>query len=148
HIEALLIACARQAVHGYGADELDVLSSKLVAQYEPTVARAISRKQKKLLDELAPHIGAPQGRPIPIDVFIGALARAELRAASLLTGDLLATFDDLRGLDAGLFHATERPSMTALSALLEHPFAGDVCRYALSGEAMALRRRIGTAWTG
>ncbi len=148
HIEAMLIACARQVVHGYGADELDVLSQKLVAQYEPNVARALGRRQRKLLEELAPHIGAPQGRPIPIDTFIGALAQAEVRAASLLTGDLLATLDEMRALDAPLFHATEVPGPLTLKAVLEHPFAGDVCRFALSGEAMALRRRIGTSWTG
>jgi len=148
HIEALLIACARQVVHGYGADELDVLSQKLVAQYEPNVARVLSRRQRKLLEELAPHIGAPQGRPIQVDVFIGALARAELRSAALLTGDLLATLDELRGLDASLFRATDRPGVAALRAVLEHPFAGDVSRYALSGEAIALRRRVGSAWTG
>ena len=144
----MLIACARQVVHGYGADELDVLSQKLVAQYEPNVARALGRRQRKLLEELAPHIGAPQGRPIPIDTFIGALAQAEVRAASLLTGDLLATLDEMRALDAPLFHATEVPGPLTLKAVLEHPFAGDVCRFALSGEAMALRRRIGTSWTG
>ncbi|MGH7283456.1 MAG: hypothetical protein ACRELY_18170, partial [Polyangiaceae bacterium] len=148
HIEAFLIACARQAVHGYGADDVDVLSSKLVAQYEPSVARNLSRKQKKMLDELAPHVAAPQGRPIPVDTFINALARAELRAAFLLTGDLLSTLDEIRTMDPHLFHATERPGVGALQAYLDHPFAGDVCRYALTSEAVGLRRRIGTTWTG
>ncbi|HEX7662976.1 MAG TPA: hypothetical protein VF407_00620, partial [Polyangiaceae bacterium] len=148
HIEAFLIACARQAVHGYGADDVDVLSSKLVAQYEPSVARNLSRKQKKLLDELAPHVAAPQGRPIPVDTFINALARAELRAALLLTGDLLAVLDEIRTMDPHLFHATERTGVPALAAYLDHPFAGDVIRYALTPEAVGLRRRIGTTWTG
>ncbi len=148
HIEAFLIACARQAVHGYGADDVDVLSSKLVAQYEPSVARNLSRKQRKLLDELAPHVAAPQGRPIPVDTFINALARAELRAALLLTGDLLAVLDEIRTMDPHLFHATERPGVEALAAYLDHPFAGDVIRYALTPEAVGLRRRIGTTWTG
>ncbi len=148
HIEAFLIACARQAVHGYAADDVDVLSSKLVAQYEPSVARNLSRKQKKLLDELAPHVAAPQGRPIPVDTFISALARAELRAAMLLTGDVLAVLDEVRTMDPHLFHATERPGVPALTAYLDHPFAGDVCRYALTSEAVGLRRRIGTTWTG
>lgn len=148
HIEAFLIACARQAVHGYAADDVDVLSSKLVAQYEPSVARNLSRKQKKLLDELAPHIAAPQGRPIAVDVFISALARAELRAAMLLTGDLLATLDEMRTMDPHLFHATERPGIAALTGYLDHPFAGDVIRFALTSEAVGLRRRIGTTWTG
>jgi tetratricopeptide (TPR) repeat protein len=147
HIEAFLIAAARQVVHGYAADDLDVLSQKLVAQYEPNVARVLSRKQKKLLEELAPHISAPQGRPIPIDAFVSSLARTEMRAAAILTGDLLATIDEMRAIDPTLLHATERPGVPALKAVLEHAFAGDLVRFALSGEAIALRRRIGSVWT-
>jgi tetratricopeptide (TPR) repeat protein len=148
HIEALLIAAARQVIPNYGADEVDVLSSKLVAQYEPTVAKGIVRKNKKFLEELAPHLVSPQGRPVPVDSFIGALARAELRAAYVLTGDLLATIDELRGLDASFLHATESPGRAALAAVLDHPFAGDVTRFALTTEATALRRRVGATWTG
>jgi hypothetical protein len=148
HIEALLIAAARQVVPTFGDDFVDVLSRKLVATYEPSVARALSRRQRKMLEELAPHIAAPQGRPLPIDGFIGALARAELRAAYLLCGDLLATIDELRALDPHFMRATERTGPAAVSAVLDHPFAGDVARYGLTSEATALRRRIGTTWSG
>jgi tetratricopeptide (TPR) repeat protein len=146
HIEALLIAAARQVVPGYGAETLDVLSEKLVNQYEASVAKALSRKHRRLLEELSPHIASPQGRPLPIDVFINALARAELRAAYLLTGDLLATVDDVRGIDPMLLRATEQPGRAALGAVLEHPYAGDVARFAISPEAAALKRRLATAW--
>ena len=146
HIEALLIAAARQVVPGYGGDTLDVLSEKLVNQYEANVPKALSRKHRRLLEELSPHIASPQGRPLPIEVFIGALARAELRAAYLLTGDLLATVDDVRGIDPMLLRATEQPGRAALGAVLEHPYAGDVARFAISPEAAALKRRLGTAW--
>ena len=148
HIEALLIAAARQVVPTFGDDFVDVLSKKLVATYEPSVARALTRRQKKMLEELAPHVAAPQGRPLPIDAFIGALARAELRAAYLLCGDLLATIDELRALDPVFLRATERPGPASVSAVLDHPFAGDVARYGLTPEATGLRRRIGTNWTG
>jgi hypothetical protein len=148
HIEALLVAAARQVVPAYGTDEIDVIASQLVSQYEPGVAKVMTRKQRKLLEELAPHLSAAQGRPMPVDVFIGALARAELRIAYLLTGDLLATIDELRGLDANFLRATEAPGRGALQAVLEHPFAGDVIRYALTSEATALRRRVGATWTG
>jgi len=43
--------------------------------------------------------------------------------------------------------ATEVPGRAALGALLEHPYAGDTCRFALTQEATALRRRVGTTWT-
>jgi cellulose synthase operon protein C len=148
HIEALLIAAARQVVPAFGDDFVDVLSKKLVATYEPSVARALSRRQRKTLEELAPHIGAPQGKPLPIENFVSALARAELRAAYLLSGDLLATLDELRALDPALLRATDRPGPGSLAAVLEHPFASDVARYALTPEATGLRRRIGTGWTG
>lgn len=147
HIEAFLIAAARQVVHGYGADHLDVLSQKLVAQYEPNVARVLSRKQKKLLDELAPHIDAPQGRPLPVEGFVLSLARTEMRSAFVLTGDLLSTIDEMRAIDPTLLHATERPGVPALRAVLEHAFAGDLVRFALSSDAINLRRRVGSIWT-
>jgi tetratricopeptide (TPR) repeat protein len=148
HIEALLIAAARQVVPRFGENEVDVISSKLVAQYEPGVGRALTRRQRKLLEELAPHVAAPQGRPMPIDSFMGALARAELRIAYLLCGDLLATIDELRALDPAFLRGTEAPGPAAVTSLLDHPYAGDVARFALTPEATALRRRVGTTWTG
>jgi hypothetical protein len=148
HIEALLIAAARQVVPTFGDDFVDVLAKKLVATYEPSVARALTRRQKKMLEELAPHVAAPQGKPLPIDGFIAALTRAELRAAYLLCGDLLATLDELRALDPLLLRATERPGPGSVTAVLDHPLAGDVARFALTPEATGLRRRIGTGWTG
>jgi len=147
HIEALLIAAARQVVPGFGDDFVDVLAKKLVATYEPSVARALTRRHRKMLEELAPHIAAPQGKPLPIETFIGALARAELRAAYLLCGDLLATIDELRALDPALLRASDRPGPGSLAAVLDHAFAGDVVRFALTTEATGLRRRIGTGWT-
>ncbi|HEY2516601.1 MAG TPA: hypothetical protein VGI39_37280, partial [Polyangiaceae bacterium] len=148
HVEAFLVAAARQVVPNFGDDFVDVLSKKLVLTYEPTVTRALSRRQRKTLEELAPHIAAPQGRPLPIDSFVSALAKAELRAAYLLCGDLLATTDEIRSLDPAFSRATERPGPASVNAALEHPFAGDVARFALTAEATALRRRIGTTWTG
>jgi tetratricopeptide (TPR) repeat protein len=147
HIEALLIAAARQASPSYALDSVDVLSAKLVAQYEPSVQRAISRRQRKLLEELAPHMGSHHGKPPPVEDFVMGLARGELRGTYLLTGDLLAVIDDLRAADPALLRATERPGRAALQAVLEHPFAGDLCRFALTPEATGLRRRLGSTWT-
>jgi len=148
HIEALLVACARVVVPTYGAEDMDVLSQKLVGQYEPSVAKEITRKQRQALEKLIPHLGAKAGKPIAIDVLIGALAKAELRAAYVLTGDVLATIDELRGLDVALLNATENPGRDALLAVLGHPFAGDVARFALTPESTALRRRVGSIWAG
>ena len=97
HIEALLAAAGRAVNPSFGKDDIDVLSLKLVLQYEPNLVKEISRKQRQALEKLVPAMNGPAGRLVPIDVFIGALARAELRVAFLLTGDLLASIDELRG---------------------------------------------------
>ncbi|MBX3208705.1 MAG: hypothetical protein KF764_26970 [Labilithrix sp.] len=158
HIEAMLVAAARAVNPAYGKDDVDVLSLKLVMQYEPNITKELSRKQKQALEKLVPLMnatgpgfggGAGQGgRLIAIDVLIGALARAELRIAYVLTGDVLATIDELRGLDGAFLQATESPGRGSVAAVLDHPFAGDVVRFALTPEATALRRRVGSTWAG
>jgi tetratricopeptide (TPR) repeat protein len=141
-IEALLVAAARQVVKTYGAGD-----ANLVSQQEAAIARALSRRQKKLLEDLAPKLGAATAKPPPADEFVQALVRAELRAAFLLGGDLLAMLEEMRPLDAALHSALEAPSSAALATLLNHPLAGDLARFALTPEATALRRRLGSTWT-
>ena len=52
----------------FGKDDIDVLSLKLVQQYEPNVAKELSRKQKQNLERLIPAMNGPQGRVIGIDI--------------------------------------------------------------------------------
>ena len=146
HIEALLVGAARTVNPVYGDGEVDVLAMKLVNQYEPNIARELSRKHKQALERVAPLLHGQ--RMSPIEVLVGALARAELRIAYLLTGDVLATIDELRGVDAPFLQATEAAGRQAVQAVLDHPFAGDVVRFALTNEATALRRRVGSTWAG
>jgi cellulose synthase operon protein C len=146
HIEAMLIAAARSVQPAYA--EVDTLAMKLVMQYEPNIGKEISRRQRQALEKLVPLMASPHGRIIPIDVLIGALARAELRIAYLLTGDVLATIDELRGLDPAFLKATEQAGRGAVAAVMDHAFAGDVVRFALTPEATALRRRVGSTWAG
>ncbi len=141
-IEALVVAAARQVVKGYGTAD-----PSLLAQHETALARALSRRQRRLLEELGPHIASPQAHPPPADEFVQALTRAELRAAFLVTGDLLAMLEEMRPLDAALHSAIESPGTGALATLLDHPLAGDLVRYALTPEATALRRRLGSTST-
>jgi tetratricopeptide (TPR) repeat protein len=148
HIEAFLVACARQVHATYTSHDGDVLTQKLVSQYEPGIARELHRKQKQALEKCIGTLASGQGKAPAIDVLIGALAKAELRAAYLVTGDVLATIDELRALDPQLMAATDVPGRDALLAVLEHPYAGDVARFALSGEATALRRRVASTWAG
>jgi cellulose synthase operon protein C len=148
HIEAMLIGAARTVNPTWGNAEVDVLSMKLVTQYEPNIVRELARKHRQALEKLVPLMNGPHGRLMSIDILIGALARAELRIAYLLTGDVLATIDELRGLDGAFLQATETPGRGSVTAVLDHPFAGDVVRFALTPEATALRRRVGSTWAG
>ncbi len=141
-IEALLVAAARQVVKGYGTAD-----ASLVAQHEAAIGRALSRRQRKLLEDLAPKLAAPAAKPPPADEFVQALIRAELRAAFLLSGDLLAMLEEMRPLDGELHAALESPGTGALATLLDHPLTGDLVRFALTPEATALRRRLGSTWT-
>jgi hypothetical protein len=147
-IGALLVAAARQVVPGYTADASDGLSAKEIAQNEAAIARVLSRRQRRLLEDLAPHIAASQSRPAPLDALLGALSRAQLRIAFLLTGDLLTVAEQIRSLDETLQGATQSPGQEALAAVLHHSLAGDVVRFALTPEATALRRRVGSTWNG
>jgi tetratricopeptide (TPR) repeat protein len=148
HVEAYLIAAARIVAPTYGAEEIDVLTSKAVAKYEVPILKALSRKQRRQLEEVGAQLSVSQKTQIPqADAFVLALTRAELRAAYVVTGDLLATVDEIRQYDVSLHQATERSGPSSMTAVLEHPLGGDVCRFALSPEATALRRRIGSVWT-
>jgi hypothetical protein len=119
-----------------------------VQHYEPSLLKELTKKQKQNLEKLGAALLAPATRWIGIDVLIASLARAELRVAYLLSGDVLATVDELRGLDPAFLHATDSPGRRCIAAAVAHPFAGDVIRYALTTEATALRRRVGATWAG
>jgi tetratricopeptide (TPR) repeat protein len=142
--QALLVAAARHVAAGYGRDRED---AQLVAHYQPGIGRALTRRQRRLLDELAPHLASPEAQAPDIRDLIEAVHHAELRAAFLVGGDFLAIVDAQASLDPDLSEAIEIPSTRALSTVLEHPLVGDVARFALSSEATALRHRLGSIWT-
>jgi hypothetical protein len=147
YAHAILCAAARQVVEGYAADVGDADTQELIAEFTRRVARAIGRKQKKALQELAPALGAT--RPLTIadvDALERGVARAELRAAFLLTGDLLATIDAARLRDPELSRAMSGVGKKVLAASLGDPLTGDLIAFALTPGATALRRRAGTIW--
>jgi hypothetical protein len=148
HIQAVLIAAARHAVPTYAADDLDAATAGLVAKYAPGVVRSLTRRQRKALEDLAPRLSSPQARPPVIGDFVDALARAELRTAFLVGGDLIAVLETMIASDAALRDAFAAPGPQALATVLQHARAGDLVRFALTREATALRRRLGSTWTG
>lgn len=146
NIGALLVAAARQVVREYAPDWED---DKLVGSYGASLERVITRRQRRLLEELAPHLASPQSAPPPMADFVDALMRAELRTAFVICGDLHALIDDVSVGDPALRQALAAGgSPQALAAVLHHAWVGDVARYALSPAATALRRRIGATWSG
>jgi tetratricopeptide (TPR) repeat protein len=140
NIEALLVAAARQVVPAYGRGGKDV------AGYDAGLARVLTRRQRKLLEELGAHLGAPKGAPPPMDEFVDALTRAELRVAFVLSGDLLAVIDEVGLADAALRAAARAPGGATLATCLDHTRIGDVIRFGLTPEATSLRRRVGSIW--
>jgi cellulose synthase operon protein C len=147
HTHALLCAAARQVNSTYAAASIDPEQQELVADLAKQVGRAIGRRQKKALVELA-LAESPAPTLADVAAFERAVARTELRAAFVMTGDLLATLDAVRATDASLLRATASVGPSALAATLAHPLAGDLATFALSSAAMGLRWRAGTLWSG
>ncbi len=146
HVHAYLVAVGRQVVPDFASEAEDRYVAELVASYQPRVAHAIGRKQRKLLADLSPQLESARITAQEIEELVHAVARAESRVAFLASGELLSTFDELRALDAVFARTSSTRDTRALAAVLTHPLAGDVARFAMSPEATALRWRIGTVW--
>jgi hypothetical protein len=147
NVQALLVAAARHAVPSYASDDLDSATSGLVAKYAQSVGRALSRRQRKAIEELTTRLASPQARLPVMGDFVEALTRAELRTAFLVGGDLLTLLETMSPGDAPLRAALAAPGPQALATVLQHPHAGDLVRFALARDATALRRRLGSTWT-
>jgi hypothetical protein len=144
---AILCAAARQVLPGYAADPRDPGMQERVDDWTRRLARAIGRRQKKALQELAPALGATRPPSLAdVEAFERGIARAELRAAYLVTGDLLATLDTVRAADAELGSMTANVGKPAIVAVLTHPLARDLVSFALAPATTALRRKAGTTW--
>lgn len=94
------------------------------------VQRAISRRARRQLEEIAPRFSGIE----PVR-FVRAVDQGTIRTAYLLTGDLTSAVDHLRRYD-------ER----VMNDLGPETIVGDLLRFALSDGAAALRRRVGTTW--
>jgi cellulose synthase operon protein C len=114
------------------------------SEYEPRARRALDRKRRRSLEELGPRLAdAP---PLATDELLTALDRAEARAAYLLGGDLRWAIEQVTAGDASLGQSLRVGGQAALVAILGHPTARDLVRWAIGSDAIALRRRLGTLW--
>ena len=145
--QALLVGTARHIVPGYAPD-LEPEAASLAVQLTPVVARSLPRRNRKLLEDLAAAPRRAPGAPPALFVdFLGALMKAEVRAAFLVTGDMLSLLDDLAVSDGQLRAALASPGPQGLANVLQHPIASDLVRFALTRPRRPrLRRRAGATW--
>jgi tetratricopeptide (TPR) repeat protein len=147
HAQAVLYGAARQVLPDYAPDGADASARDRIDDLTKRIGRSIGRKQKKTLLELAPALGATRPPTLAdIELFERGIARTALRAAFLVTGDLLATLDAARAGDPHLLRATGSVGKSALSATLLHPLTRDLIAFALAPATTALRRKAGTTW--
>jgi hypothetical protein len=136
HVRGLLVAAVRLVVPSYANDLTDGDCGAAADEYTRPLGRAITRAQKKVLAAFAPDLESAAGPTLAaIDAFVLGARRTEARIAFLLTGDALATLEELG--------ATYR----GLRAAMADPIAGDLFRFGFTPNATALRRDLGAVWT-
>jgi tetratricopeptide (TPR) repeat protein len=138
---AILVAFARQVVPAFGATPIERIEP-LVGDYELRAKRAIDRRRRRFLEEMEHPLSVAPA--VAEDTFAEAVTRTEARAAFLLSGSLRAALDAIGTDDPALGGALRVPGPRALQAVLGRPVPRDVVSFALSGEATALRRSLGT----
>lgn len=133
--DGLLLSSVRSVAPSFGGD-LGTAREHAIQSFLAPVQKALGRRQRKLLEEIAPNAGAAYD---PRTLNIG-VRRSEYRIAYLVTGDLIASVDYLRRYDREIGRSAEDPRV-----LLQHPVTNELLRYAISAESFTERRRMGTA---
>ena len=140
---AIVVSFARQSSPSVGTVPRERVDS-LATDYELRARRAIDRRKKKSLEDLEDSLSrAPL---VPVDGFVDAVLRTEARAAFLASGDLRAALDAVASTERGLGDALRVPGRVALAAVMAQPVARDLVSFAMSADATALRRSLGTLW--
>lgn len=135
--DGLLLSALRQVEGGFGGGEIGPAREHAAQGFLGPMQKAIGRRQRKLLEEIAPSTTAGyDARAFTIGV-----RRSEYRAAYVLSGDLVSAMDYLRRFDREINRAGDEPRV-----LLQHPVTNELVRFALTAEAYAERRRLGTVW--
>ncbi|HVY47322.1 MAG TPA: cellulose synthase, partial [Minicystis sp.] len=137
--DGLLVASLRAVDPTFGSGELTAARDTMAQSFVAHVQRAIGRRQRKLLEEIAPTaIAGYDPRAFSIGI-----RRSEYRIAYVLGGDLVSAVDYLRRFDREIARSGDEPRV-----LLQHPVTNEMLRYALTAEAFGERRRVGTVWSG
>ena len=136
--DGLLLAAVRTIDPGFASGELTHPRELATQGMLAGMQRAIGRRQRKLLEEIAQKNLSAAYDPRALTI---GVRRSEYRIAYVLSGDALAAIDYLRQFDREIARSTEEPRI-----LLQHPVTNELLRYALTAEAYAERRRAGTVW--
>jgi len=136
-LEGLFFGAMRNGLESWQDGVLAAGPDSNAELWRPRIAKAISRKHKRLLEEIALRTTA-YAEP---DAFRQAVRRASVRAAYVLTGDLPSTMNHLLRTDRELSQISR---VEVAQKILQHPLSRDVLFYALSAESLTLRRSVGT----
>src|SRR6185312_613741 len=101
-----LVAFARQVAPGFAARPKERVEP-LVEDYEQRARRALDRKRRRMLEDIAPVI--ERAPAIDEAAFAESVAATEARAAFLLSGSLRASLDAVAPTDAALAEALRIP---------------------------------------
>jgi hypothetical protein len=143
---SLLCGAARLVVPGYAAGA-GVEAIALADEAGKRLGRALGRKQKKALADLAPALrAADPATARDVQTLARGVHCAALRAAFVVTGDVLATLEAARAHDEDLACATTHFGPGTLRAVLTHALTGDLVRFAFTPTASALRWDARTLW--
>jgi tetratricopeptide (TPR) repeat protein len=137
--DGLLLASVRAVEPSFGSGELTPARDSMAQSFVAAVQRAIGRRQKKLLEDIAPS-ATTQYDPRTFSI---GVRRSEYRIAYVLSGDLVSAIDYLRRFDREIARSGEEPRV-----LLQHPVTNEMLRYALTADSYAERRRVGAIWSG
>ncbi len=137
---AILVGYARQVAPGFAAVPAERIEP-LVADCEQRARRAIDRKRRRVLEELAPMLD----RVARVDEgqFAEAVLSTEARAAFVLSGSLRASLEAVGSTDVALGDALRAPGPRALATVFARTSGRDLVAFALERETTALRRRLG-----
>jgi len=121
---------------GWDAGALSPSRDAMASTWKPAIAKAISRKHRKILDELAEEARLDMD---PI-AWRHAMRLAAWRCAYVVSGDWTATLDHAWRLD-GEVARTPRDKIAA--AIFSNSVLRDIVLYGLSAETSALLRAAG-----
>ena len=137
-VDGFLMASIRAIEPTFGSGELSSARESMAQSFMISIQKAIGRRQRKLLEEIAPAVIATyDARTFSIGV-----RRSEYRLGYILSGDLVAAMDYLKRYDREISRADGDPRV-----LLQHPVTNELLRYALTPDAFAERRRVGAIVT-